>query len=95
MFQQGYRTGHLYRQPLLRVDQQRVKYDVEIPPASSSGAVTFDEDKWLSPLKKLVDGRKTQDRLRWVNSPNTYNRVEMDETGTSDPKKITKVLKSP
>ena len=87
----GYRTGHLYRQPLLRVDQQKMRYDVEIPPASSSGAVAFDEDKWLSPLKKLVDGRKTQDRLRWVNSPNNYQRVEVEETGTTDPKKITKV----
>lgn len=85
----GYRTGYLYRQPLLRADQ-RAKYDVEIPPASTSH-LTFDEDKWLSPLKKLVDGKKTQDKLRWVNSPNQYQRVEVEETGTTDPKKITKV----
>lgn len=45
----------------------------------------------FSPLKKLLDGRKTQDKVRWVNSPNTYQRVEVLETGTQDPKKITKV----
>lgn len=44
-----------------------------------------------SPLKKLVEGRKTQDKLRWVNSPNVYQKVEVLETGTPDPKKITKV----
>ncbi|RWS30630.1 Protein hu-li tai shao-like protein [Leptotrombidium deliense] len=86
----GYRTGYLYRQPLLRADQQRTKYDVEIPPSASSLAAYLDEDKWLSPLKKLVDGKKTQDKLRWVNSPNQYQKIEVTETGTSDPKKITK-----
>lgn len=87
----GFRTGYLYRQPLLRADQQRIRYDVEIPPAASSSAgQLLDDDKWLSPLRKLVDGRKTQDKLRWVNSPNTYQRVELLETGTTDPKKITK-----
>lgn len=89
---QGFRTGYLYRQPLLRNDQQpRTKYDVEIPPSATSGALTFEEDKWLSPLKKLVDGKKTQDKLRWVNSPNMYQKVEMGETGEQDPKKVTKV----
>ena len=28
---------------------------------------------------------------KWVNSPNVYQKVEVLETGTSDPKKITKV----
>ncbi|KAL1432040.1 hypothetical protein MTO96_013403 [Rhipicephalus appendiculatus] len=60
------------------------------PPSASSIAQFLEEDKWLSPLKKLLDGRKTQDKLRWVNSPNTYQRVEVLETGTADPKKITK-----
>jgi len=88
---QGFRTGYLYRQPLLRADSTRVKYDVEIPPASSSFDQYLEGDKWLSPLKKLVDGKKTQDKLRWVNSPNTYQKVEFSESGTNDPKKITKV----
>ncbi|UYV68604.1 add-1 [Cordylochernes scorpioides] len=87
----GYRTGYLYRQPLVRCDQPRAKTDVEVPPAASSFSQYFDsENKWLSPLKKLVEGRKLQDKMRWVNSPNVYQKVEVLETGTPDPKKITK-----
>ncbi|XP_054167044.1 protein hu-li tai shao-like isoform X2 [Oppia nitens] len=86
----GFRTGYLYRQPLLRADQTRTKYDVEEPPSASSLAHYLEEDKWLSPLKKLVEGKRTQDKLRWVNSPNVYQKVEVLETGTPDPKKITK-----
>lgn len=86
----GHRTGYIYRQPLMRNEQPRLKTDVEVPPSASSIAQFLEEDKWLSPLKKLLDGRKTQDKLRWVNSPNTYQRVEVLETGTTDPKKITK-----
>lgn len=44
-----------------------------------------------SPLKRILDGRKTQDKTRWLNSPNVYQKVEVLETGTPDPKKITKV----
>lgn len=35
--------------------------------------------------------RQKGDRSRWLNSPNVYQRVEVLETGTPDPKKITKV----
>ncbi len=30
-------------------------------------------------------------RSKWVNSPNVYQKVEVLETGTPDPKTITKV----
>lgn len=40
---------------------------------------------------KKGDLRKGGDRTRWLNSPNVYQRVEVLETGTPDPKKITKV----
>ncbi|KAF8777949.1 protein hu-li tai shao-like isoform X2 [Argiope bruennichi] len=86
----GFRTGYTFKQPMVRTDQVRVKNDVEVPPSASSYSQYYGEDKWLSPLKKLVEGRKTQDKLRWVNSPNVYQKVEVLETGTPDPKKITK-----
>ncbi|XP_071043726.1 protein hu-li tai shao isoform X12 [Parasteatoda tepidariorum] len=86
----GFRTGYLYRYPLIRVDLPRQKNDVEVPPAATSFVQYLDDDKWLSPLKKLMDGKKTQDKMRWVNSPNVYQKVEVLETGTADPKKITK-----
>ena len=40
---------------------------------------------------KKAYGGKGSDRIRWLNSPNVYQKVEILETGTSDPKKITKV----
>ncbi|GIY15618.1 protein hu-li tai shao [Caerostris darwini] len=86
----GFRTGYLYRYPLLRVEAPRLKNDVEVPPAATSFVQYLEEDKWLRPLKKLMDGKKSQDKLRWVNSPNVYQKVEVLETGTNDPKKITK-----
>jgi hypothetical protein len=42
-------------------------------------------------LWKKGDFRKGGDRQRWLNSPNVYQKVEVLETGTTDPKKITKV----
>ncbi|XP_028966682.1 protein hu-li tai shao [Galendromus occidentalis] len=86
----GYRTGYIYRQPLLRDERPRTKNEVEVPPSATSFGQSLDADKWLSPLKKLIDARKTQDKMRYVNSPNSYQRVEVLETGTADPKKITK-----
>jgi hypothetical protein len=47
----------------------------------------------LRPLRiwKKSDLRKCGDRSRWLNSPNVYQKVEVLETGTNDPKRITKV----
>jgi hypothetical protein len=45
----------------------------------------------LFSLWKRGDFRKGGDRHRWLNSPNVYQKVEVLETGTNDPKKITKV----
>lgn len=86
----GYRTGYVYKNPLVR-KEERFKHDVEEPPTVTSVQSNyFDEDKWLSPLKKLVDGKKTHDRIAWVNSPNVYQRKEILETGTHDPRVITR-----
>lgn len=86
----GYRTGYVYKNPLTR-REERFKHDVEEPPTVTSVQSNyFDEDKWLSPLKKLVDGKKTHDRTAWVNSPNVYQKKEILETGTHDPRVITR-----
>lgn len=34
---------------------------------------------------------KPEPKVRWLNSPNVYHKVEFEETGTSEPKKLTKV----
>ena len=48
-----------------------------------------------SPLKALLasfaKAHKGAGKTKWVNSPNVYQKVEVLETGTPDPKKITKV----
>ena len=48
-----------------------------------------------SPLRALLSSfakaQKGAGRTKWVNSPNVYQKVEVLETGTPDPKKITKV----
>ncbi|KAG9508567.1 Protein hu-li tai shao, partial [Fragariocoptes setiger] len=87
----GFRTGYVYKQPLIR-REERFRHDCEEPPTVTSLQQSnyFDEDKWLSPLKKLVDGKKTHDRVRWVNSPNVYQKREVRETGTPEPKTITR-----
>lgn len=42
-------------------------------------------------LWKKGDLRKGGERNKWLNSPNVYQKVEILETGTQDPKRITKV----
>lgn len=41
---------------------------------------------------KMALLRKEQERSRWLNSPNAYQKIEILETGTSNPKRITKVF---
>lgn len=86
----GFRTGYIYRHPLIKNDVPRPKNDVEVPPAVSSlGYLLEEEELYRQGLWKKGQG-KTGERTRWLNSPNVYQKVEVLETGTSDPKKITK-----
>ncbi|XP_052703351.1 alpha-adducin-like isoform X3 [Crassostrea angulata] len=92
----GYRTGFVYRQPIIKaeVKRERCNDDVEIPPASSSFTYVFDGDyehsKYMSPIKVAIERQKQHYKAGWLNSPNTYVKKEMEETGTTNPKKITK-----
>ncbi|XP_046689310.1 protein hu-li tai shao isoform X10 [Homalodisca vitripennis] len=88
----GFRTGYIYRQPLVKGDPPRPRNDVEVPPAVSSLGYLLEEEEMYKHgnWKKYADGRKSNDRTRWLNSPNVYQKVEILETGTPDPKKITK-----
>ncbi|XP_071419532.1 gamma-adducin isoform X1 [Pithys albifrons albifrons] len=72
----GYRTGYAYRQPLVR-EKPRHKSDVEIP--ATVTAFSFDDDTVpLSPLKFLAQ-RQQREKTRWLNSPNTYLKVNVPE----------------
>ncbi|KAL7039089.1 hypothetical protein ACKWTF_009793 [Chironomus riparius] len=88
----GYRTGYIYRNPLVKHEVPKPKNDIEVPPAVSSlGYLLEEEEMYKQGIWKKGDFRKGGDRSRWLNSPNVYQKVEVLETGTSDPKKITKV----
>ncbi|XP_014300103.1 uncharacterized protein LOC103579393 isoform X3 [Microplitis demolitor] len=85
----GFRTGYIYRHPLIKSEPPRPRNDVEVPPAVSSLGYLFEEEE-LYKQGLWKGGRKGADRSRWLNSPNVYQKVEILETGTPDPKKITK-----
>ena len=42
-------------------------------------------------MAQISKATRSGNKSRWVNSPNVYQKVEVLETGTQDPKKITKV----
>ncbi|XP_059485021.1 protein hu-li tai shao isoform X3 [Neocloeon triangulifer] len=84
----GFRTGYLYRQPLIKNEPPRPRNDIEVPPAVSSlGFLLEEEELYRQGYRRSGKGT---DRTRWLNSPNVYQKVEILETGTPDPKKITK-----
>lgn len=87
----GFRTGYIYRNPMVKNDLPKPKNDIEVPPAVSSlGYLIEEEELFKQGIWKKSDFRKGGDRSRWLNSPNVYQKVEVLETGTPDPKKITK-----
>ena len=60
----GYRTGYMYRQPIMRsIDRNAVK-EVEIPPAATSHS--YD----LEYIKKLKEEKSKVIKGEWLNSPN-------------------------
>uniref|UniRef100_A0A8C6UPD6 Adducin 3 (gamma) a n=1 Tax=Neogobius melanostomus TaxID=47308 RepID=A0A8C6UPD6_9GOBI len=62
----GYRTGYTYRQPILR-EKPRHKSEVEIPATVTS--FMFEEDG---------DIRQQREKTRWLNSPNSYTKVNVE-----------------
>ncbi|XP_041368992.1 alpha-adducin-like isoform X3 [Gigantopelta aegis] len=91
----GFRTGHVYKNPIIKQEKKdRCNSSVEVPPASSSFTYVFDGDyehsKYASPLKSALERQKQAYKAGWLTSPNTYKKQEIDEIGTPTPKKITK-----
>ncbi|KAK3094862.1 hypothetical protein FSP39_007183 [Pinctada imbricata] len=90
----GYRTGYVYRQPVIKQEHRKEKSNegVEVPPASSSFTYVFDGDyehsKYMSPIKVALERQKQHYKAGWLNSPNNYVRQDIEETGTQNPKKI-------
>uniref|UniRef100_A0A0K8SUP0 Class II aldolase/adducin N-terminal domain-containing protein n=3 Tax=Lygus hesperus TaxID=30085 RepID=A0A0K8SUP0_LYGHE len=86
----GFRTGYIYRTPLVKGDPPKPRNDVEVPPAVSSLGYLLEEEEMYRQGQWKKGAYSKNDRTRWLNSPNVYQKVEILETGTTDPKKITK-----
>ncbi|CAL8333775.1 unnamed protein product [Lota lota] len=78
----GYRTGHAYRHPIVR-EKPRHKSEVEIPATVS--AFQFEEGEGEGegggatrlPFKFLQQ-RQQREKTRWLNSPNSYTKVQVE-----------------
>lgn len=91
----GFRTGYVYKMPVVKQEKKdRSNSEVEIPPASSSFTYVFDGDfehsKYASPIKAAMERQKKAYKAGWLTTPNAYKKTEVEEIGTTTPKKITK-----
>jgi len=91
----GFRTGYVYRNPLIKQERDHANSEIEVPPTSSSFTYVYDGEversKYVSPLRTALERQKQQQyKAGWLISPNTYKKQEIDEIGTTNPKKITK-----
>ncbi|XP_037621230.1 adducin 3 (gamma) a isoform X3 [Sebastes umbrosus] len=77
----GYRTGHAYRHPIIR-EKPRHKSDVEIPATVTAFMFEEDGDSLATRLPyKFLQQRQQREKTRWLNSPNSYTKVNVDGGG--------------
>ncbi|CAH2294590.1 beta-adducin isoform X1 [Pelobates cultripes] len=87
----GYRTGYAYRHPFVQ-EKTRHKSDVEIP--ATVTAFVFDEEGVpLSTLRQHAQ-KQQKEKTRWLNTPNTYLRVNVGEENVGSPRSKTTWLKA-
>nr|XP_015827422.2 beta-adducin isoform X5 [Nothobranchius furzeri] len=74
----GYRTGYAYRFPVL-LERTRTRREVEVP-ATVTAFHQFDDDGVHPALRQhpFVQ-RQQQERTRWLNTPNTYQKVSQEQ----------------
>ncbi|CAG05047.1 unnamed protein product [Tetraodon nigroviridis] len=91
----GYRTGYTYRNPIVR-EKPRSKNDVEIPATVSAVSPEDSELALRSPFKFMLQ-KQQKERTRWLNSPNSYLKVNVPEhspSGDVSPRTKTMWMKS-
>ncbi|XP_075907444.1 gamma-adducin-like isoform X1 [Nelusetta ayraudi] len=82
----GYRTGHAYRHPVVR-DKPRHKSEVEIPATVTGFSFqSQDQDQEQDqagatrlPFHFMLQ-RHQREKTRWLNSPNSYTKVNLEVT---------------
>uniref|UniRef100_A0A8D3DWU0 Adducin 2 (beta) n=1 Tax=Scophthalmus maximus TaxID=52904 RepID=A0A8D3DWU0_SCOMX len=79
----GYRTGYAYRFPVL-LERSRMRREVEVP-ATATAFHQFDDDGVHPALRQNPFAqRQQQERTRWLNTPNTYQKSEeMTQAGST------------
>ncbi|CAJ1068367.1 beta-adducin isoform X3 [Xyrichtys novacula] len=74
----GYRTGYAYRFPVL-LERSRTRREVEVP-ATATTFYQFDDDGIHPALRQHPFAqRQQQERTRWLNTPNTYQKVSQEQ----------------
>uniref|UniRef100_UPI0037E70224 beta-adducin isoform X2 n=1 Tax=Semicossyphus pulcher TaxID=241346 RepID=UPI0037E70224 len=74
----GYRTGYAYRFPVL-LERSRTRREVEVP-ATATTFYQFDDDGVHPALRQHPFAqRQQQERTRWLNTPNTYQKVSQEQ----------------
>ncbi|XP_078421931.1 beta-adducin-like isoform X2 [Cetorhinus maximus] len=72
----GYRTGYAYRHPIV---QEKVKHKSEVEIPATVTAFTLDEDVLPHSSLRHHSQKQQQEKTRWLNSPNTYLRVNVSD----------------
>uniref|UniRef100_A0AAR2KSM6 Class II aldolase/adducin N-terminal domain-containing protein n=1 Tax=Pygocentrus nattereri TaxID=42514 RepID=A0AAR2KSM6_PYGNA len=74
----GYRTGYAYRFPVL-LERSRTRREVEVPATVTS--FSFEEEGKRSLSRVQPHAQKQQlEKTRWLNTPNTYQKVNQDQS---------------
>ncbi|KAM3925668.1 beta-adducin isoform 2-T2 [Leptodactylus fuscus] len=87
----GYRTGYTYRHPFVQ-EKTRHKSDVEIP-ATVTAFVFEEEAVPISTLRQHAQ-KQQKEKTRWLNTPNTYLRVNVAEENVSSQRSKTTWMKA-
>ncbi|XP_064328720.1 beta-adducin isoform X2 [Phalacrocorax carbo] len=72
----GYRTGYTYRYPFVQ-EKSKPKSDVLIP--ATVTAFVFEEEAAPIPALRQHAQKQQKEKTRWLNTPNTYMRVNVAE----------------
>ncbi|NXV76745.1 ADDB protein, partial [Atlantisia rogersi] len=84
----GYRTGYTYRYPFVQ-EKSKPKSDVLIP--ATVTAFVFEEEAAPVPALRQHAHKQQKEKTRWLNTPNTYMRVNVaeEQQGSSQRTKTT------
>ncbi|NXP43976.1 ADDB protein, partial [Heliornis fulica] len=84
----GYRTGYTYRYPFVQ-EKSKPKSDVLIP--ATVTAFVFEEEAVPVPALRQHAQKQQKEKTRWLNTPNTYMRVNVaeEQQGSSQRTKTT------